>query len=293
MEFTLPKLIIGAMRLGAWGAKLNTKELEQFVNGCLELEFSAFDHADIYGDYTTEAEFGGLLKQHSSLRSQMQLITKCGIKMVTGNRPQHQIKSYDSSAGHIIASVETSLKNFSTDYLDMLLVHRPDYLMEPDEVAKAFTKLREQGKVLHFGVSNFTISQFELLNNSFELVTNQVEISLLKRDTLDDGTLDQCMRLGVQPMAWSPLGGGALFTDAGDTDIQRIVKVGEVLCSKYECELDTLLYAWLLRHPAGIIPVTGTSKLERIRSAHAALGIDLEREDWYMLLEAAVGRRVP
>lgn len=289
----LPPLVIGAMRLGNWGAKLNTTALETFVQGCLELGLTAFDHADIYGDYTTEAELGEVLKVSPSLRSQLQLITKCGIRTMTDNRPKHKIKSYDSSAAHIVKSVETSLQNFQTDYLDMLLIHRPDYLMEPDEIAQAFTQLREQGKVLHFGVSNFTPSQFNLLNDSFELVTNQVEISLLKRDALEDGTLDQCMQLGVRPMAWSPLGGGALFTDAADEDIQRIINAEEALCSKYNCELDTLLYAWLLRHPAGIIPVTGTSKLERIKSAHAALGIELKREDWYALLEAAVGRRVP
>lgn len=281
------------MRLGNWGAKLTAAELETFVSGCLELGLTAFDHADIYGNYTAEAKFGELLKYSPSMRPQLQLITKCGIRMMTENRPKHKIKSYDSSAAHIVKSVETSLQNFHTDYLDVLLIHRPDYLMEPDEIAKAFTKLKEQGKVLHFGVSNFTPSQFELLNDSFELVTNQVEVSLLKRNSLDDGTLDQCMQFGIQPMAWSPLGGGALFTDAGDEDMQRIIKASEALCSKYECELDTLLYAWLLRHPVGIIPVTGTSKLARIKSAHAALSIELEREDWYVLLEAAVGRRVP
>lgn len=291
-KISLPRLVIGAMRLGSWGAQLNKTELEIFVKGCLELGLTAFDHADIYGDYTTEAEFGDVLKRNSSLRSQIQLITKCGIRMLAANRPNHRIKSYDSSAAHIVKSVETSLQNLHSDYLDLLLLHRPDYLMEPDEIAKAFDHLKEQGKVLHFGASNFTPSQFEMLIDRFELVTNQVEISLLNRDSLDDGTLDQCLQFGVQPMAWSPLGGGVLFTDAASEDVQRITRVGKELCAKYNCELDTLLYAWLLLHPSGIIPVTGTSKLERIKSAHASLSIELEREDWYILLEAAVGHQV-
>ncbi|MCB0496000.1 MAG: aldo/keto reductase [Cyclobacteriaceae bacterium] len=291
-QLKLPRIIIGAMRLGSWGAHLSKNDFNLFVNGCLDMGLTAFDHADIYGDYTSEAQFGELLKENSSLRSQLHLITKCGIKMMAENRPDHHIKSYDSSANHIISSVETSLKNLSTDYIDVLLIHRPDYLMEPDEIAKSFTELQNQGKVLHFGVSNFTPSQFELLNASFELVTNQVEISLLKRDALDDGTLDQCMRYGIQPMAWSPLKGGAMFTEMADPGVIRVTKVGDALCEKYNCELDTLLYAWLLRHPAHILPVTGSSKLERIVAAKKALDITMDREDWYRLLEAAAGNEV-
>lgn len=289
----LPPVIIGAMRLGAWGARMNKSQLSDFVEGCLAMDFTAFDHADIYGDYTTESDFGELLKGNSSLRNQMQLITKCGIRKMAESKPHYTINSYDSSKEHIISSLETSLNRLHTDYVDVLLVHRPDYLMEPHEIAEAFYQLQKEGKVLHFGVSNFTPSQFELLNSSFELVTNQVEISLLKRDSLDDGTLDQCMLQGIRPMAWSPLGGGALFTDAGNEDVQRILKVGEPLCEKYSCKMDHLLYAWLLRHPAGILPVTGTSKLERIKTAKKSLDIHLEREDWYKLLEAAVGEQVP
>ena len=289
----LPELIIGAMRLGTWGANMNSKELDTFIQGCIALGLNAFDHADIYGDYTTESVFGKVLKTNSSLRSDILLITKCGIKKVCSNRPGHKVPSYDSSAPHIEASVETSLKNLHTDYIDLLLLHRPDYLMHPDEVAKSFTKLKESGKVRFFGVSNFKPSQFDLLNNSFPLTTNQIEVSLLHRDALEDGTLDQCMAKGIRPMAWSPVGGGALFSKSPNEASLRIIKACEALCAKYECSFDQLLIAWLVSHPSGIVPVTGTSKLERVVAAQKALSIPLTREDWYLLLQAAMGESIP
>ncbi|MGD1957694.1 MAG: aldo/keto reductase family oxidoreductase [Fulvivirga sp.] len=290
MDFS--PLIIGAMRLGKWGVNFNTNEYESFINGCLDLGFDTFDHADIYGDYTTEAEFGAVLKKSPSLRKRIKLITKCGIKMVSPNRPEHKVKSYDLSADHIIKSVEHSLVELSTDHIDLLLLHRPDYLMNPEEIAGGFTKLKSEGKALGFGVSNFSTSQFDLLHKHYPLTTNQIEVSLLQRNAFDDGTLDQCLGLGLKPMAWSPLGGGALFKTSEDEMINRIQKVGNELCDGYNCGLDQLLYAWGLAHPAGIIPVLGTSNLERIGLAKAALEIKISREDWYRLWTAATGNEV-
>ena len=179
--------IIGAMRIGKWGQQFTTDQMEAFIKDCLELDLKDFDHADIYGDYTTEEDFGKVLQQQPHLRAEMRLITKCGIKMVASNRPDHQFKSYDSSANHIRLSVENSLKNLQTDYLDLLLLHRPDYLLDPEEVAEVFTQLKQEGKVLSFGVSNFSVSQFNLLNDYFSLVTNQVEISIQNRSAFDNG----------------------------------------------------------------------------------------------------------
>lgn len=290
MDFS--PLIIGAMRLGKWGKGFDTQQYANFIHGCLELGLNTFDHADIYGDYTTEAEFGAALKKEASLRKEIKLITKCGIKMISPNRLDHTVKSYDLGSEHIIRSVNSSLLALETDYIDLLLLHRPDYLMVPDEIANTFQQLKDSGKVLQFGVSNFSVDQFDLLNDKHSLITNQIEVSVLKRKAFDDGTLDQCLRQGIKPMAWSPLGGGTLFQNSDDQTIQRIQKVGNQLCEKYSCQLDQLLYAWVLKHPSSIIPVLGTGNLQRVKIAKAALEINLSREDWYMLWSAATGNEV-
>ncbi len=284
--------IIGTMRLGTWGSNLNTTEYERFIEGCLDLDLIDFDHADIYGHYTTENDFGNVLKSRKDLRKKMRITTKCGIKLTSENRPEHKIKSYDLSAEHIIASVEKSLASLQTDYIDVLLLHRPDYLFNPHEIAAAFSKLKKEGKVLDFGVSNFSPSQFDLLHSLTPLVTNQVEISLLHRNAFEDGTLDQCQKLNVIPTAWSPLGGGLLFKEGADEKIQAIQKTLSTLAEKYSATSDQILYAWLRKHPAGIIPVLGTSKIERIQIAKQALDITLTHEEWYMLWEAALGSEV-
>ncbi|WP_339336864.1 MULTISPECIES: aldo/keto reductase [unclassified Croceitalea] len=284
--------IIGTMRLGTWGSKFSQSEYEHFIEECIALGFIDFDHADIYGHYTTETEFGNVLKSKPELRKKMRITTKCGIKLVSENRPSHTIKSYDLSAKHILASVDKSLVELGTDYLDVLLMHRPDYLFNPEEIAEAFEKLKKQGKVLSFGVSNFSPSQFDLLNSFTPLVTNQVEVSLLHRNAFEDGTLDQCQKLKVIPCAWSPLGGGALFNDSKDPIITTIKGKLKILADKYSSAPDQILYAWLRKHPAGIIPVLGTSKIERIKTAKRALDITLTHEEWYMLWEAALGREI-
>ncbi len=277
------------MRFGKWGANMSTKELYEFVEQCLELGLNNFDHADIYGDYTTEADFGKIFNENSSLRDRLEIVTKCGIKMVCDNRPNHKIKSYDSSETHILTSVENSLRDLQTDYIDILLLHRPDYLMDPHEIAGAFEKLKDSGKVRYFGVSNFTPSQFNLVNSATPLITNQVEASILHLDPFEDGTLDQCLMNNIIPMAWSPYGGGAIFSEDTNVKTERIKKVAVPLCEKYECSLDQLLLAWLCLHPAGIVPVLGSSKIERIKAALAATAITIEKEDWYDLWQASTG----
>lgn len=279
------------MRLGSWGANLNTAAWQAFVEACIDMGMTTFDHADIYGDYTTERDFGEVLKQAPQLRERLQIITKCGICRVCDNRPNHRIKSYNSSKIHIVESVENSLRELQTDYIDMLLLHRPDYLMQPDEIAETFTELLSSGKVKSFGVSNFTTSQFALLNDVFPLATNQVEISMTKRDAFEDGTLDQCIRHGISPQAWSPLGGGNIFNESEQAT--RIKNIAQPIMDKHQATFDQVLLAWLLRHPAGILPVLGTTKLERVKAAVQAMDIQLSRVEWYDLWQVATGETIP
>lgn len=284
--------IIGTMRLGDWGVKMDTQALENFIDGCLDLGLKDFDHADIYGHYTEEARFGEVIKRRPELRSKIQITTKCGIKLVTPNRPNHSLKSYDSTRRHIVQSAENSLEALGVEVIDLLLIHRPDYLMNAHEIASAFSDLKESGKVKRFGVSNFSPSQFDLLRSYIPLVTNQIEVSVLHRNAFEDGTLDQCQKYGIQPTAWSPLGGGALFGKSDDPVVVRVQKVLASLGKKHEATADQLLYAWLLKHPSRIVPVLGTTKIERIQAAMEARAIDLSHDDWYMIWEAAIGEEV-
>ncbi|NNE27940.1 MAG: aldo/keto reductase [Saprospiraceae bacterium] len=281
--------VVGTMRLGQWGEKFSTQLYLDFIKACLDLGITDFDHADIYGHYTTESEFGSALKLVPSLRTKMRLITKCGIKMVSPNRPDHRIKSYDSSAEHIKMSVDNSLKNLNTDYIDLLLIHRPDLLMDAQEIADCFSALKLSGKVRYFGVSNFTPSQFELLDSLFPMVTNQVEASPLHLNPFHDGCFDQCQMLGIQAMIWSPFAGRELFQESSNENVVRIKTTAEGLCTKYDCSLDQLVLAWLSQHPSRPVPVLGTSKIERIEKAIKAQSILLTREDWYILYTAATG----
>ena len=286
-------IIAGTMKWGAWGARFTTDGYEQMIKDCIATGVTSFDHADIYGDYTTEEEFGKVLQAQPSFRQQMQIITKCGIQMVSVNRPHHKIKSYDTSYEHIVESVDRSLKNLSTDYIDCLLIHRPDPLFNADEVAKAFEQLKQQGKVLEFGVSNFRKWQIDLLRSRFPVTVNQVECSLLHLEPFGDGTLDQCQQHGMIPMAWSPMGGGNLFMeDDEDERSKRIIAVANILAEKYATGADVILLSWLMTHPANILPVLGTSKIERVHAAVAATLLKLEREEWFMLWRASTGREV-
>lgn len=287
------RLALGLWRLAGWG--LSDAQLLDLIHACLDMGITTFDHADIYGDYACEGLFGRALALEPALRDKMQLVTKCGIKLVSANHPAHTIKHYDTGREHILASAETSLKLLRTDRLDLLLVHRPDPLLDPDEVAEAFADLRRAGKVLHFGVSNFTPSQFDLLASrlGFPLVTNQVQISVLHMDALHDGTLDQCLRLGIAPMAWSPLVGGRLFSGEDEQAIrlrQVLSAMGEALGG---AELDEVALAWLLRHPARIVPVLGTGNVERIRKAAHTEGLQLTRQQWFAIWSASKGENVP
>ena len=288
----LPRVVAGVMRWGEWGVDLDTLALRTLIEGCLAGGVTAFDHADIYGHYSEEARFGRVLAEAPSLRDRMTLVTKCGIRMLTERRPAHRLKSYDSGRAHIVASADASLRALRTDRLDVLLLHRPDLLLDADEAAEAFRELRDAGKVLHFGVSNFTPSQFALLHDRWpELATNQVELSLTHLDPLTDGTLDQAQRLRRPPMIWSPLGGGGGLLDTAGPHPTLAAKLAEV-AARLGTQPDVLAYAFVLRHPSCPSVVTGSSRLERILRAQRAAELDLDRETWYELLEAARGHEV-
>lgn len=288
----LSRLVFGVWRLADWN--MSADQTKELIEQNLELGITSFDHADIYGDYTCEELFGRVLSQSPELRSKMEIITKCGIKLISQNRPNHKIKYYDTSTAHIIASAEQSLKNLSTDHIDLLLIHRPDPLTDPEEVAEAFRRLKAEGKVLHFGVSNFSPIQFDMLNSYLDepLVTNQVEISGLCLDQFKNGTIEHCQLHNIAPMAWSPLGGGSVFSGQNE----QVVRVREVLQQWSEEKgksMDQLLFAWLLGHPARIIPILGTGKIERVEKAIDALQINLTRQEWFELWQASEGEEVP
>lgn len=287
------QIIAGTMKWGIWGHQLNSQGYQEYIEHCLELGIDTFDHADIYGHYTTEAEFGDGLKQAPHLRDKIKLITKCGIKLITPNRPENQIKSYDNSKEYIIESVETSLKNLHTETIELLLIHRPSPLMNPEEIAETFTQLKEEGKVQHFGVSNYSKSQFDLLHSYYPLASNQVEFSVVHGEPMFDGTFDTLLQNRIRPTIWSPLGGGELFRDSKTEKAIRIDQAAKALCEKYDCELDQLLLAWTLQHPVQPLPVIGTGNKERINKAVEATKIKMSREEWFTLWEAATGTEVP
>ncbi|MCB9450532.1 MAG: aldo/keto reductase [Anaerolineaceae bacterium] len=286
---TFSRTIPGLMRLNQWG--MTSTQLADWIQGCLDMGVTTFDHADIYGGYTCEGLFGEALAERPSLRNQIEIVTKCGIQLATADSP----KLYDTSAAYIIAHAENSLRLFHTDHIDLLLIHRPDPLMDAAEVAGAFSQLRQAGKVLHFGVSNFMPFQFDLLESmlDFPLVTNQLEISPLHMDALHDGTLDGCQQRHIAPMAWSPLGGGRLF-NGEDQQAKRVRHtLGEVGAALGGAALDQVALAWVMAHPSRPLPVLGTGKLERVRAAVEAESLQLTRSQWFAIWEASAGRRVP
>lgn len=286
------RIVSGMWRLDQWG--LTDKELESWIQESIGLGVTTFDHADIYGDHTEEVIFGRALKNNSSLREKIELVTKCNICPPTPNRPQNRVKHYNSSPEYITRSVEQSLKNLNTDYIDLLLLHRPDPLLDAGAAADALSALIEQEKIGYAGVSNFTPSQFDLLQSRMDhpIVTNQVECSLLHTEPIFDGTLDQAQQLEASPMLWSPLGGGELFS-SNDEKPKRIRTALQECSEKYDTAIDQVALAWLLALPCNSFPVIGTSRIDRLAGAVGSLNINLDRQDWFKLLEASQGYEVP
>lgn len=286
---TFSRLIMGYWRLMEW--QLSPAALLDLMKYHLDLEVTTLDHADIYGGYQCEEAFGKALRLEPSLRERMEIVSKCGIALTA--RPEHALNHYNTGKAHIIASAEASLHKLGTDHLDLLLIHRPDPLMDADEVADAFITLRQAGKIKHAGVSNFTPRQFELLQSRlpFPLVTNQLEISPLNQSTTLDGTLDQCQQLRIKPMAWSCLGGGRLFN--GQEYAPLRAELEQIRHEVGAQHIEQLVYAWVMMLPSQPLPLIGSGKRERIAAAVAAESIVLTRQQWFRIRKAALGYDVP
>lgn len=283
------RFVMGYWRLMDWN--MSPQQLVSFIESHLDLGVTTVDHADIYGGYLCEAAFGEALKLAPHLRARMEIVSKCGI--ATTAKPEHSLGHYITERDHIIRSAEQSLVNLATDHLDLLLIHRPDPLMDADEVAEAFLHLHQSGKVRHFGVSNFTPAQFSLLQSRlpFTLATNQVEISPVHQPLLLDGTLDQLQQLRIRPMAWSCLGGGRLFNDAAFQPLRdELARIAQELNAE---TIEQVVYAWVMRLPSAPLPIIGSGKIERVRSALGALNLQMTRQQWFRIRKAALGYDVP
>jgi len=289
MKTAFSQIIAGTMNWGIWDKNLSTTEMANLIHVCLENKISTFDHADIYGGYTTEAAFGKAFTHSKIDRKKIQLISKCGIQHVTENR-ENKVKHYDYSKEYIIWSVEQSLKNLQTDYLDALLLHRPSPLMQPDEIAEAVEQLKSEGKILDFGLSNFTPSQTELIRSKTEVSYNQIQFSATNFEAMLDGSLDYMQLHNITPMAWNPL--GTIFRE-DTSQTRRLKKLLAVLVDKYHVGSDMILLAWIMQHPANILPVAGTVNVARIQYMTKAKELVLDKEDWFAIWTESMGNPVP
>lgn len=287
---TLSDIVAGAWRMADWN--MPAQQRLGWIEDCLSLGITSIDHADIYGDYQVQALFGQALRLKPALREQLQLVSKCGIALASPHRPAHGIKHYNTTAAHIRTSVEQSLQALATDRLDLLLIHRPDPLMDADEVARCFEDLHQGGKVLHFGVSNHSVHQFALLDSRIHLQTNQIELSALHTNALTDGTLEQAQQLRRRPMAWSPLAGGRLFS-ARDERSLAVRQALQAIADAHGVSLATAACAWVLRHPSRPHLITGTGRREGLADAVAALAVQLDLQDWTRVWSASIGSNVP
>ena len=291
---------IGSFRLalGLWRiarTKPSRETLIELMTASLEAGIVCFDLADVYGGYLAEAQFGDAFAASGIPRESIRIVTKCGVRGISAERPENRIKHYDNGGAYVTSCIDRSLRELRTEYLDLLLLHRPDFLLDADEVADALVAATRAGKVRHFGLSNFSVSQHRLLASRVPLglAVHQIELSVLHRAPFSDGTLDLCQETRCVPMAWSPLGGGGLFTAATDEVVRIRAALETVGRELGEATIDQVALAWLLRHPAGIVPVLGSANPQRVRTAARAAALTLTREQWYRIWEAATGSPVP
>lgn len=284
----------GLWRLGDDPTGTSVARVREKIDACLEVGITTMDHADIYGLYTCEGLFGRALRESPGLRDNIEIVTKCGINVPAANRPGVNTCHYDATAPAIERCVERSLRELNTDHIDVLLIHRPDWLTGADETALGLQRVIQSGKVRSVGVSNYSTHQFALLSRYLGRapVTNQVEVSLLRMDALYDGTLDQCQGQNAHPMAWSPLGGGRLLS--GNDEVSTRTRAALTRIGKeYQASVDQMAIAWVAMLPSRPQVVIGTNQPARIREAALAANLVLHREHWYALWEAAQGRSVP
>ncbi len=276
------------MTWGSWGKQLSKREMMDLMHHCLENGVTTFDHADIYGDYSTEAAFGEAFSESGIQREEVQLVTKCGIQITSGRN--NVLKHYQYDKEYILWSAEESLRKLKVEYIDLFLLHRPSPLMNTHEIGEAINDLLDSGKIKRFGVSNFTPSQIALVEKTVTVSANQVEFSLTHDVPMYNGVFDDCIAKSRIAMAWSPLGN--VFREQNE-QTHRIKNILAKLCEKYDAEESQLLLAWILRHPAKVHPVVGTTSPERLTLSAKAAKIELEPQDWFLLLEASKGHEVP
>ncbi|OSP56835.1 aldo/keto reductase family oxidoreductase [Pseudoruegeria sp. SK021] len=286
----LSRLVYGMWRL-ADDPDTSPDHVQAKIEACLSQGITSFDQADIYGGYTAEAILGRALKAAPHLRDQMQIVTKCGIKAAAGRHAATRIKHYDTSRRHIMASVESSLTDMAIEQIDVLLIHRPDPFLDPDDTGAALDALVTSDKVRHVGASNFAPHDWQLLQSrmSNPLITNQIEISLLASSPFRNGEIAFLHERRIPPMAWSPLAGGALFSPDHGLLSQRLSQIA----AAQGVAASAVAIAWLLAHPAQILPVLGTNNLDRIARIGEACQVSLDRETWFDLYSLALGREVP
>ncbi|MBN7819526.1 aldo/keto reductase [Bowmanella yangjiangensis] len=289
-QLSFSRMVQGYWRLTDWN--MQAQDVVRFVEQGLELGITTTDHADVYGAFSEEGMFGQALKLAPGLRDKIEIVSKCGILFPCERLPDVNVVHYNNETDYIVSAAERSLRELHTDYLDVLLIHRPDPLMDADAVAEAFSRLQQAGKVKHFGVSNFSAAKFALLQSrlDFPLVTNQLEISAVHSDYLFDGNLDYLQQHRVVPMAWSCLGGGGVFHDFQYKALRDCAaSIGE----QHNASLDQVLMAFVLALPCQALPIIGSGNIERVRQQAAAVDIQLTRQQWFSLLEAARGYTVP
>ncbi|QLK85473.1 aldo/keto reductase family oxidoreductase [Staphylococcus sp. 17KM0847] len=289
------QLIHGFFRAHTW--QMTTQEMNRFLNELVERGITTMDHADIYDKYKVEGLFGKALALSPRLREQIQIVTKCGIVQPNEIYPNQKGHRYDLSEAHIKRSVERSLQELQVDYIDSLLIHRPSPLMKPCQITDALKSLVDEGKVRSFGVSNFRRSQYELLNDClkddrFHIAVNQIEISPYMLQAFHDGTLDDMYKDNVKIMAWGPFAGGRLF-DLNDAITQRVYPVLQRVAAQHEASVEAIVIAWLIKHPAMIMPILGTQRLDRIDAALEGLTIQLCEQEWFDIYTAAQGYDIP
>lgn len=289
----MSRMIYGVWRLGD-DTDRSHKHVVAKVERCLEQGITTFDHADIYGDYECEKLFGDALRAHRELKDRMQTITKCDIMLLSQKRPNHRVKYYDTSAAHINASVDNSLRNIGVDVIDLLLIHRPDPFMDHHETGAALDALIEAGKIRGVGVSNFMPWDVDLLQSAMSnrILTNQIEINLDNRSSFTNGQIAHAQRLGMPLQAWSPLAGGRLFIPNDATGARVMDRLLE-MSDQYDVAADAVALAWIMAHPAQIMPLVGTNTLSRISKISDALKVKFDRQTWFELWTLAQGAEVP
>lgn len=291
------RLIYGCMRINGDNSSDAIKQGKRAIESAIDAGYNHFDHADIYGGGACESIFGEVLNSRPELRDQLIITSKAGIRFA-GTPSSDDVGRYDFSQQYLVKQVEGSLQRLNVESLDMFLLHRPDYLFNPQEVAQTFEQLKRQGKVKHFGVSNFSPSQVSLLQSATneKLHVNQIEINIHNIRSFSDGTLDQCLQHNITPMAWCPIA-TVVYEAWGNTfsqaDIDRIHVEFDRQAQQYGCQKWVVALAWLLAHPSNICPIVGSTNQQRIAQATQALQLNYRREDWYRLLQARNGQPVP